>query len=94
MQKRTFFKRLFVGLLLAIIVCMGFVIYRLQASLYAVQTALGDMLSIGHIQRCHMTVYGRICTIMFNDAVVAVAAAASAAGILPIVMGAGIWNSI
>ena len=42
MQKRTFFKRLFVGLLLAIIVCMGVVIYRLQASLYAVQTALGD----------------------------------------------------
>ena len=42
MQKRTFFKRLFVGLLLAIIVCMGVVIYRLQASLHAVQTALGD----------------------------------------------------
>ena len=42
MQKRTFFKRLFVGLLLAIIVCMGVVIYQLQASLHAVQTALGD----------------------------------------------------
>ena len=37
MQKRTFFKRLFVGLLLAIIVCMGVVIYQLQASLHAVQ---------------------------------------------------------
>ena len=48
------------------------------------------MLSKGHIQRCHMTVYSGICTIVFNDAVVAVAAAASAAGILPIVMGAGI----
>lgn len=42
MQKRIFFKRLFVGLLLAIIVCMGVVIYQLQASLHAVQTALGD----------------------------------------------------
>ena len=42
MQKRTFFKRLFVGLLLAIIVCMGIVIYQLQASLHALQTALGD----------------------------------------------------
>ena len=42
MQKRTFFKRLFVGLLLAIIVCMGVVIYRLQVSLHTVQTALGD----------------------------------------------------
>ena len=27
MQKRTFFKRLFVGLLLAIIVCMGVVMF-------------------------------------------------------------------
>ena len=42
MQKRTFFKRLFVGLLLAIIVCMGVVIYQLQASLHTLQTALGD----------------------------------------------------
>ena len=42
MQKRTFFKRLFVGLLLAIIVCMGVVIYQLQANLHAVQTALGN----------------------------------------------------
>ena len=42
MQKRTFFKRLFVGLLLAIIVCMGVVIYQLQANLHAVQPALGD----------------------------------------------------
>ena len=42
MQKRTFFKRLFVGLLLAIIDCMGVEIYQLQACLHAVQTALGD----------------------------------------------------